>query len=252
MSCCSQTFANPWWATNPVEEGQKPNVFGVGPSDHANGQWYYYVGRRQGATLYGVPGKEYYAGRAGRSRFVDVQVEHVERFERAYGNEFVLLGASDAVVLKQLLQPAIDLPATVALGVDERTLRQADLARTGHVVAADPSDVVTHVGLTDAAARAWILQVRSALGFGNVIQRLAGEARPATRVAGSAAAKSFDFGALHGVTAEMESALAGEGIVSAAGFIALGHESLATLLEIPPPTAADLIEEVGYQLRDKG
>ena len=256
MSCCSQTTYYPWWgeADQTSTVATTGRAMGADPNAAASGQWYLYIGERQGAMQFPVNGVGYDAGRLGVSRFLKVDSPNVLGFERHYGNLFSLLGASDLVTQTILNQPTIEQTAILPAGVTERLIREHDVAKAGDIVGANPALLAAALGISQEAARRWILGMRAAVGFGNQVNLIATpeSAPPKEEDETAGRLEVFDFAVLHGVTPAMEDLLLQNQIHSSRDFIAAGKSKLAQILNKPTTVTAALIEELEHYLSAKG
>lgn len=163
MNCCGQiSTSHPSWVS-----AEKKVALGVdADGTPTTGQWFYYTGLRSGAVRYDVMGKGYQAGRQGRSRFVGVELSHVEQFTRQYSSEFMQLGDMGRVTLNHLVQPTL---VHDFADFSERALKKAELARTGDVIAASPNYLMDALGLTMPDARQLISSMRVAVGWSAIV-----------------------------------------------------------------------------------
>jgi len=258
MSCCSQTTFNPWWgeaeSSVPVAARQALGLgAGAQAEGEASGQWYLYIGQRQGAMQFTVDGHAYDAGRVGVSRFLKVEMAHVLKFEQLYGGTFSLLGASDSVTKSVLNHPTMNHKTIIPVGVTERMVRQHDIAKAGDVVGANPALLSTALNINEQAARGWILNMRSTVGFGNQVNAVAERVPPVDldALANAGRVDAFDFAVLHGITPAHEQKLAENKIHSSRDFIQAGNASISTILGLAPSTTAELFAELRHYLSDK-
>jgi len=174
MGCCTQSVAFPWWGSykNSTNDGSTTAKTAIGAITGDGDQWYMYIGNSRGAIQFAANGAGYFAGRAGRDRFLRVSEAHVVEFERTNGNSFGLLGAAGDVQIGALARPTIQHVAILPQGVDELALVSNDLRMAGDVVGADPALLAAAVGIGESEARSWVLAMREMVGFSNAVRKV--------------------------------------------------------------------------------
>jgi len=174
MGCCTQSVQFPWWGSykNATNDGKTTAKTAIGAITGDGDQWYMYIGNHRGAIQFAAAGVGYFAGRAGRDRFLRISETHVADFERTNGNSFGLLGTAGDVQIGALARPTIQHARILPAGLDELALVQKDLRMSGDVVGADPALLAAAVGIGESEARGWVLAMREMVGFSNAVRKV--------------------------------------------------------------------------------